>query len=164
MPRNAARLHCDSFATVAHRGVGVFGEQMKCSVDQCDRQVRCKGLCAAHYLRHRKWSELRPERPVGIIAGKWNKRWRGGSYRDADGRVLVLAKSHPYPNSHSYVFRYRLVMEQHLGRILRRDEIIHHINGIVDDDRLENLAITDRASHIDIHRPELLRAQYGKNL
>jgi len=73
--------------------------------------------------------------------GQNNHFWKGGRSIHKSGYVLVYCPNHPYVTHGCYVFEHRLVMEKHLGRILLPTEVVHHINGIRDDNRIENLML-----------------------
>ena len=79
--------------------------------------------------------------------GKNNNYWKGGITRHGEGYVFIRAIEHPKANRSGYVFEHRLVMEKHLGRYLKDNEIIHHKNGVKDDNRIENLELVQRENH-----------------
>ena len=73
----------------------------------------------------------------------------GLSYFKRDKRWFIICKDKKkIPFS-------RAVVECYLGKTLSKCDVIHHINEIKTDDRIENLMIVTRAQHINIHRKDL---------
>lgn len=76
------------------------------------------------------------------------KQLHGARYESNKGYVFVYAPDHPNASG-SYYQEHRLVMEKHIGRILRPKEVVHHINGKANDNRIENLKLyKDSAEHL----------------
>ena len=85
--------------------------------------------------------------------GDKHHNWNGGRYQDAEGYIRVLCHEHPLADRDGYVMEHRLIMEAHLGRTLLPTEVVHHINGIKDDNRTENLQRFDSNNdHLGWHR------------
>lgn len=133
-----------------------------CSVSGCSEPHSAKGLCAAHYQRFYIHGEERPEIAIGDRSGMHNANWKKGEVAFTDGRVLIYSPNHPHPNSGAYVFRYRLVVERHLGRYLSPDEIVHHKNNDPSDDRIENLEVMSQSEHARGHN-QIRHAQRRAN-
>ena len=87
--------------------------------------------------------------PLKGLAGSLNPAWKGGRCMDDDGYVLVYRPDHPNRSSQNNVREHRLVMEGILGRILKPEEVVHHRNGVVSDNRPDNLELfADNAAHL----------------
>lgn len=72
--------------------------------------------------------------------------WRGGRIRNPYGYISVIVdESDPIAvamrNANGYVLEHRLVVARAVGRPLRPDETVHHINGRRDDNRIGNLQL-----------------------
>lgn len=95
-------------------------------------------------LCQRCWIKKRGDRYKGL------NRQRTGphkQYTKAQGYIKQYCPDHPYCDNHGFVLQHRLVVEAEIERYLEREEIIHHLNGVRDDNRLQNLMIVKARSH-----------------
>lgn len=84
-------------------------------------------------------------------------------YDPSHGFYVRVKPDHPFylmsmsAGGQRYIAEHRLVMALHLGRWLERWEVVHHINGINTDNRIENLELLPKQSD---HLPfNLLQSQ-----
>lgn len=120
-----------------------------------------KGLCARCYSRHRyhvkkydtKFMEKRRvnqrnkyRNRVGIPLDSplLNAPSGAGTLNSYGYRVLTI-KNHPNSMKNGRMLEHIYVMSQHLGRALKKHENVHHLNGISDDNRIENLELWTRS-------------------
>ncbi len=83
--------------------------------------------------------------------GSFNHSWNGG-VKKVQGYRRLLKPDHPFCDSRGYIAEHRLVMEEHLGRLLTPEEVVHHKNFIRDDNRIENLQLMiNQAEHYALH-------------
>lgn len=89
-------------------------------------------------------------------------RWTGGKIASGKGYILILKRDHPFaakPNF--YIPEHRIIMEEILGRYLKKNEAVHHINGIKHDNRPENLIVLTHSEHAEFHNWK--RKQFSQN-
>ena len=84
--------------------------------------------------------------------GKKASNWSGGrTQANQSGYMYVYKPEHPDSTQEGYVMEHRLVMEDELGRRLKDDEDVHHLNEDTTDNRPENLIVVSRSEHKQIH-------------
>jgi cell division protein FtsL len=97
---------------------------VKCAAEGCTDTYRTKGYCDKHYAKFRKYGDPL----VSKITGRYLNKKGYAFVPDPSGELHTIAE-------------HRLVMQQHLGRKLTRNENVHHINGDRQDNRIENLEL-----------------------
>ncbi len=89
----------------------------------------------------------------GIQSGAKHPMWKGGKHIDRHGYVNIHRPLHPFCNKKNYVAEHRLAMESFIGRYLKPREVVHHINGVKGDNRIENLMLfPSDTEHQKYHR------------
>ena len=71
-----------------------------------------------------------------------------------DGYIALYYPSHPRSNKEGYIMEHIYVMEQYIGRPLKSDEVVHHINHKRDDNRINNLQVMTFKEHCSLHMRE----------
>ena len=102
---------------------------------------------------NKKWARHGPE----------HSQWRGGISKDSKGYTklninLIDPIYHNMCDSSGWVLEHRYRMACKIGRPLNKNEIIHHIDGDISNNNLENLELTTRADHMRSHKSwEIMR-------
>jgi len=133
------------------KSLASYPKAAECKVPGCERRPVNRWMCNKHAI----------QRQAGIIDEDGNKlrekKNRGRlpkGYRTYQrGYLKKMCKGHPNADKDGYVLEHRLVMEEHVGRYLTADEVVHHINGTRDDNRIENLQLRTKKSHGYGHEP-----------
>ncbi len=77
--------------------------------------------------------------------------WNIESIASKGDYFYAKVPNHPEATSNGYVLEHRVVMENHMGRLLTQDEVVHHENENKKDNRIENLELMTRAEHSKLH-------------
>lgn len=109
----------------------------------------------------KKWKK----KPEQIKMGPDHPSWKGGKYINNEGYVMINTKIGATREEDEvgwarYKKEHLIIMENHLDRELRKGEVVHHINGIKTDNRIENLfLISSDREHRQLHI-ELMKIGY----
>lgn len=87
------------------------------------------------------------------------KKGIGHKKKRKDGYIAIYFPDHPKSNKEKYIMEHDLIMECYIGRWLKEEEIVHHINHKRDDNRIENLKLMTKKEHARLHMLERKRKE-----
>ena len=106
--------------------------------------------CGVSIVAIHNWKE-KFQIPKAIRKGEKSCKWKGGICIRKDGFRWIYKPNHPRANV-GYVPEHVLVMEKEIERFIKKDELVHHLNGNKLDNSLQNLFLCkSRSEHIKIH-------------
>ena len=113
----------------------------------------------AYKMGFRKTKEITSLNRSIAKSGENCNFWNGGKTKSTKGYKLVKAPEHHRADKHGYVMEHILVFERETGISVPKNCCIHHINGIKDDNKIENLCMMLHSAHTSFHN----KNRKGKN-
>jgi len=111
----------------------------------------CSKICYSISQKGRQISKKTKEKMKKARLGKKNPAWTGGKRITKNGYIKIYSPKHPMARQ-KLVPEHRLIVEKFLGRYLKKQETIHHINKNKQDNRLSNLYLfKTRKKHNKYH-------------
>ena len=102
-----------------------------------------------HTVRHHLKSRTFSEAQLNRYQRKPNPRIIG-RILSSNGYILIYKPDYYKPMNGVYVYEHRLVWEEYHQKRLPKNWIVHHLNGIKDDNRPENLLAMPKGKHQEI--------------
>lgn len=127
----------------------VSPSKIKYGKKYCSRFCQHKAMMGTHRGKKiQKGQHLSPK--TEFKKGQPCPNFKGG-HQDKRGYFYLWNPNHPSAQKKGYINRSIIVMEKVIGRYLHNNEIVHHLNGIRNDDRPENLRVMTKEEHARYH-------------
>ena len=135
------------------------GRGKYCSKECIPMSKIAKSKNYGKWMIGKKHSETTKEKNRKACMGEKFYNFKGETLNSA-GYVLIYVPSKI--KKQRKVYKHRYVMEQYLGRKLKKSEHVHHINGDKKDNTIGNLKIINPSQHSTLHARKGENNHYAK--
>lgn len=104
-----------------------------CEVGGCGSVALSRGWCNMHWKRWRAHGDPTIKLRADRNQGEWKPT--------PSGYMRAYRHGHPNAGKDGLISQHTFVMSEHLGRVLKPGETVHHRNGIRCDNRIDNLEL-----------------------
>lgn len=87
----------------------------------------------------------------GLQKREKNYAWNGGKHIDAKGYVRIRMPEHPQALAQGYIREHRHIASIKLGRPLKKNEDVHHIDGNKQNNHPSNFQVIGHGEHSSHH-------------
>lgn len=123
-------------------GATTLFNRTPCSVEGCNEMQYAKRYCSGHYSMNKRFGD-----PITDQEFSEGEGWLHHS-----GYRMIHRPLHQNANGAGYIAVHRFVYSRYLGRLLRDDERVHHLDGRRDNNDIDNLELWTTA-HPSGQRP-----------
>lgn len=134
-------------------------------LNKCKRGITCSAKCKS--ILQSQCSIGEQNHQYGLI-GSSNSSFKNEAIKTNYGYLLEYAPGHPFPhdssNQTTRVYQHRLIVERNYTlfpqnffvtidgkHYLKKEFVVHHVNGIKTDNRVENLRVMTKEEHSSLH-------------
>lgn len=141
-----------TFEKYAHEHRVIRGQAIYCSRECYREWYKCKNtrvclMCGKQYISSRASRK--------VCSTECAHKYRSAC---AEHKVYMengyLVEHHKGYNKKGNAKQHRMIVEEYIGRKLEPYEVVHHINGVKTDNRIENLQVMTASEHASLHRRE----------
>lgn len=128
-----------------------MSSKVKCNCAYCGNEM----LRFASHVIGKKYGVFCNKDCLGLfrsakLTGTLAANFKTGSVGER-GYILALVPWHPKATKQNFIYLHRLIAEAKMGRYLKDDEIVHHIDGNSENNHWDNLQVMTQSEHAKEH-------------
>lgn len=122
----------------------VYGEILNCA--ECGRRAFVSNIQLRRGGRHVCSHKC-------LNRKEYSANWKGGIIKKKHGYINIKVDiGYIGADKQGYVLLHRYIIQQKLGRPLRKNEVVHHIDMNPSNNSVDNLMVMNNSEHLYLHR------------